>query len=556
MTTPSHPASLREQLAPVASRLRESRARVRPVSQVLVRLQRTDERDLFAATVDQVLQWINRRAGQRLPEEAWQRKSFELGALGAQRTAAVAMQEPRYWAARLDDADRGVPLRTWITEIGIGLSDDGSVLFGSRLTCATRGEDAPFERSVPGFVRGVVTSAPALLDGRPVPRDPVLVQDAAGVDALVDLLEDAQRRHAVIVLALPDDGVDPNRTAIDAAKLRLQTFAAAHVCVLTGPASMLLSRLLGKEFSVFRQAVRLYRPGFQRWRSNPYDHPLTLPERIATWNDEGAQAYASWVASQALAITAHSADREDLLPSFETVQRWASQLQRKAAREAGTSDQELLDLADAEIKRLEAAQQEQKQTYDGLMAAVEQERDEAADAKREALAQLYALRDRVDKLQTQLAAAGTRTPIPADLETFEAWCDSHLSGDVTVMSRAVRGVKQSVYEQPSLLYEALLLLRDFFVPMKRNPSVESKARFEAELQRSKLDNSPVGEATRTHADRYTVRYGGRPRVLDWHLKRGTSREPVRCFRLYYFWDDESQCAVVGWLPSHLDNSLT
>ena len=50
--------------------------------------------------------------------------------------------------------------------------------------------------------------------------------------------------------------------------------------------------------------------------------------------------------------------------------------------------------------------------------------------------------------------------------------------------------------------------------------------------------------------------GGRPRVLDWHLKRGESRERTRCFRLYYFWDDETQCAVVGWLPSHLDNSLT
>jgi hypothetical protein len=555
MSTPQ-PASLREQLAPVASRLREGRARVRPVSQVLVRLQSTGERDLFAATVDQVLQWLNRRAGQRLPEEAWQRQSFELGALGAQRTAAVSMHEPRYWAARLDDADRTVPLRTWITEIGIGLSDDGSVLFGTRLTCATRGDDAPFERSVPGFVRAIVGSAPALLDGQPAPREPLLIHDIAGVEALVELLEDPQRRHAVIVLALPEDSSDPAQTAIDAARVRTQTFAAAHVCVLTGPASFQLSRLVGKEFSVFRQAVRLYRPGFLRWRSNPYDHPLTLLERIATWNDEGPEAYASWVASQALAITTQSADREDLLPSFETVRRWASQAQRKAARESGTSNQELLDLADAEIKRLETAQQEQKQTYDGLLAALEQELEEAREARQEALAQQYALRERIDKMQSQLATAGTRTQIPDNLEPFETWCDDHLSGAVIVVSRALRGVKQSVYEQPSLLYEALLLLRDFFVPMKRSPSADSKAKFEAELQRLKLDNSPVGDATRTHADHYTIRYGGRPRVLDWHMKRGDSRERTRCLRLYYFWDDESQCAVVGWLPSHLDNALS
>jgi hypothetical protein len=555
MTTPQ-PATLREQLAPVASRLRESRARVRPISQVLVSLRPTDQRDLFVATVDQVLQWLNRRAGQRLPDEAWQRQSFELGALGAQRTAAVSLREPRYWAARLDDADRSVPLRTWITEIGVGVSNDGSVLFGTRLTCATRGEDVPFDRSVPGFVRGIVGSAPALLDGRPLQQELTLIRDVAGVEALVDLLEDPQRRHGIIVLALPEGSDDPDQTAIDVARLRQQTFAAAHVCVLGGQASFYLSRLVGKEFSVFRQAVRLYRPGFLRWRSNPYDHPLTLPERIANWNDEGPEAYAAWVASQALAITTQAADREEVLPSFDTVRRWASQAQRKAARESGTSNQELLDLADAEIKRLETVQQEQKQTYDGLLAGLEQELEEARAARQEALAQQYALRERIDKMQARLATAGTRTPIPNDLEEFEFWCEEHLSGAVNVVSRALRGVKQSVYEQPGLLYDALLLLRDFFVPMKRNPSADSRDKFESELQRLKLDNSLVGDATRTHADHYTIRYGGRPRVLDWHLKRGDSRERTRCFRLYYFWDDESQCAVVGWLPSHLDNALT
>lgn len=540
----------------LGERLRGTRARVRPVSQVLVRLQQPTGQDLFEATVDKVLVWINKRAGKRLPDEAWRRQSFELNTLGAQRTAAVALQEPRYWAARLDDADRTVPQRTWITEIGVGLAADGAVLFGSRLTCATRGEDPPFERSVPTFVRNVVSSMPARLDGRLVRQDAEVVSDAAGVESLVDLLEDVDRRHAVIVVALPDDGTDPSEAAIDVSRVHLKTLAAAHVCVLTGPASMVLSRVLGKEFSVFRQAVRLYRPGFRRWRSNPYDHPLALPERIARWNDDGPRAFEGWVTSQALATTAHSADREERLPSFETVRRWASQLQRKAARDEGRSDEELLGLADAEIKRLEGVLQEQKQTYDGLLDAIEVERDEAVGAKQEALALAATLRARVERLQEALASAGTETPIPDDLESFGEWCDSHLSGDVIVMSRARRGAKQSVYEQPSLIYEALLLLRDYFVPMKRSPCAESSERFQAELLRLNLEDSAVGRATQTHAEHYTVRYGGRPHVLDWHLKRGTSREPVHCFRLYYFWDDESQCAVVGWLPSHLSNALS
>ena len=120
----------------------------------------------------------------------------------------------------------------------------------------------------------------------------------------------------------------------------------------------------------------------------------------------------------------------------------------------------------------------------------------------------------------------------------------------------MRGAKASVYEEPSFVYEALLLLRDQFVAMKRSPSSENKARFETECERLKVENSPVGDAIRTHGEHYTVQYGGRPRLMDWHLKRGDSRERTRCFRLYYFWDDETQSIVVGWLPSHLDNSLT
>lgn len=555
MTNPQ-PATLREQLAPLASRLREGRALVRPVSQVLLRLQPTDDRDLFGATADQVLQWLNQRAGQRLPDEAWQRKSFELGAVGAQRTAAVALSSPRYWAARLDDADKDVPQRTWVTEVGVGVQDDGSVLFGARLTCATRGEDVPFVRSVPGFIHGIVRSAPVFLDNRAMPLSPVLLQDAAGIDAMVELLEDPQRRHPVIVLALPEDSRDPAQTAIDAALVRRRTLGAAHLFVLEGPASFHLSDVVGKEFSVFRQAARLYRPGFVRWRSNPYDHPLTLPERIASWNEEGADAYLDWLVSQALAVTAHATDREDRLPAFETVRRVASQALRQAARQAGTSDVQLLDLADKEIKKLEAGLSEQKQTYDGLLTGLEEQLADAHDDLQEALVQQYALRERVEKMSAALAAVGAQTPVPDHLEGFELWCNAHLAGSVTVLSRALRGVKQSVYEQPRLLYEALLVLRDSFVPMKRDPSADRKARFEAELQRLRLENSMVGDATRTHAEHYTVRHGGRPRVLDWHLKRGTSHERTRCFRLYYFWDDETQCAVVGWLPSHLDNALT
>ncbi len=549
-------ATMREQLAPLASRLRENRALIRPVSQVQLRLKPSRDGDLFASTVDYILRWMNNRAGRKLPNEAWQRASFELADIGAQRTAAVAIDDPRYWSARLDDADKTVPMRTWVTEIGVGLAPEGDILFGTRLICATRGEDIPFDRSVPGFVRTVAMGATPFLDDRPMSLEPVFVDDEPGIVALIDLLEDPLRRNPVIVFALPEGSSDPRQTAADALRVRQRTLGAAHVYIVSGDASFELSDQLGRELSVFRQAVRLYRPGFNRWKSDPYAHPLTLPERVRNWEEIGAEAYERWLIWHSLGITAARTDRDDALPGFESVRRMASHLQRQAARTAGSNNSELLDLADRELARLESDLQKQRETYDGLLLASQQELDQAEAARNDAVSHAHALRERISALEAALKAAGSATPIPDDLRELENWARDHLAGSVTLLSRAYRGAKASIYEDPTFAYQALLLLRDHYVPMKRSPSAEAKARFEAECERLKLDNSPVGEATRTHSEQYTVQYGGRSRVLDWHLKRGDSRERTRCFRLYYFWDDETQCAVVGWLPSHLDNSLT
>ena len=405
------PGTLREQLAPIASRLRENRALIRPVSQVQLRLKPSRDGDLFASTVDYILRWMNNRAGRQLPNEAWQRASFELADIGAQRTAAVAISDPRYWSARLDDADKTVPMRTWVTEIGVGLAPDGNVLFGTRLICATRGEDIPFERSVPGFVRTVAMGAKPFLDDRPLSLEPVFIDDEPGIEALIDLLEDPLRRNPTIVFSLPEGSNDPRQTAADAVRVRQRTLGAAHVYIVSGDASFHLTNHLGRELSVYRQAVRLYRPGFSRWKADPYAHPLTLLERIRNWEDVGAEAYERWLIWHTLGLTAARADRDDALPGFEAVRRMASHLQRQAARSAGSTNTELLDLADQELARLEADLQKQRETYDGLLLASQQELDQAEAARNDAVSHAHALRDRIAALEASLKDAGATTPM-------------------------------------------------------------------------------------------------------------------------------------------------
>ena len=60
-------------------------------------------------------------------------------------------------------------------------------------------------------------------------------------------------------------------------------------------------------------------------------------------------------------------------------------------------------------------------------------------------------------------------------------------------------------------------------------------------------------------DDYFVKYptsSNRNCFLEWHLRKGSNKDTRYCLGIYFFWDDDTQQIVVGWLPSHLDNRMT
>lgn len=544
-----------DRMTPIANRLRIGRSVIRPISQVTLKLRAPDDRDRFNSTVDSVLQWINRRAGRRLPDEAWQRRSFELSDIGTQRAAAIALADPKYWAARLDDADKDVPLRTWVTEIGVGVDDAGDVLFGARLVSATRGVDEAFERSIPGFVKAIIGSGLAELDGQQLTRQPRLVDTEEDVEELVLLLEDSSRQADVLVLSLPEGSVDPMAASASAQKIHDATLGAAHVFVLTGPGSFMLTRTVGRDLSVFHAGVRTYRPGFRAWIDQPTSHPLSLQHRITEWNEEGPAAYERWIVNQLLASSVHGMDREDRLPAFNTVRQLYALAERNKVKTSGGSDAELIRLFEQDNEQLRRELKEQKELHDGLLAAGDAEREAAVQDANAARSQALERMHRIRVLTGRLDALNGRaeTPIPCNLDNFEEWCREHLVGTVELANRAFQGVRKSEFHDPSFIYRTLLLLRDSYVPMRLEGTPESRDAYQHALAGLQLEDSATGEATKYASETYSVQYGGSRRALDRHLKGSDSRDRKYGFRLYFFWDDEGQVVVVGWLPSHLDN---
>lgn len=560
-TKPCSQAPFAEALKPLAAELRQQRPKIRPVSQIALTLTNGKQSDIFGRARRECLQWLANRAGRSLPQSAWNGESFDLEEVGAQRVGAVGIESPRYWAARLDDADKEVAQRTWVTEIGIGQTHDQSVLFGARLICVTRGDDEPYERTVPGFVRPIVDAVGAELDGRKVEQDPWLISSENDVDALVALLLLPSREADVIVFALPEGSVNTGMTAASAQEVHRATLGAAHVAILTGPASFHLTDRVGREFSVFRQGVRTYVAGFNPDQDQPFRHPLGLPERIANWSEGGATGYSRMLVSHALARTVARPDREDRLPSYATVRRIAAKQHLDQAQAQGSSEGKLLAMAMAESDELRAELDELKKNNDQLLQTADEERDQAQQEAQQARARATALIYRVQALEAQLAERSNEPPeipIPDDLEEFDAWCQHYLTGHVELHNRAYKGAKRSQYQNPKLLYQALLLLRNFYVPMRREPSEIAKQAYDNECKRLGLEESGTITDNRLgeQGETYIVNYDGRRRVLERHLKHGTSREPRHCFRLYFFWDEDSDQVVVGWLPSHLDTRQT
>ena len=546
--------NLREQLKPIAAQIKKTQADIRPVSQVTVKLMPLPNRNRMKETVQAALRWINHRAGRPLPPEAWDMKSFEMTEIGSQRTAAAYLPEQRYWSARIDDADKDLAQRTWITEIGVAEDDDGSVLFGARLTCTTRGGYAPFERSIPGFVHSVLTSGPAELDGIPILGRPVLLSNEDDIDHLVALIENPDRCADVILFSLPSRSNNPNETAADANEFHRSVRGLAHTFVVTADASFKLTKKLGKEFSVFHQSVRIYHPKFNHEKSDPYDHPLITAARIANWGGQGAKSFVTWLINQTIQSSAFSPSREERLPSFNTIRRMATQAAREQLKESGASDTELLSMYEEDNNLLRREIAEQKEEHETLLELAEQERDAAIQEAAAAKARLLDLRNRIRQLEKQQPAP-IEPPIPQNFENFADWAKQYLSS-VEIHPRALQTIKRTDFADAPLAYRALLLLDRYYVPMRIEGGATRKTAFDNALAELRLTESKTGVGPDIDPGLYTVVYGNGRRALDRHLQGSNSRLRQHAFRVYFFWDEEAQTVVVGEMPEHLDNRMS
>ncbi|MBX3730401.1 MAG: hypothetical protein KF858_14575 [Candidatus Sumerlaeia bacterium] len=392
--------------------------------------------------------------------------------------------------------------------------------------------NARFPEQVAEFLRkvGLATApGPAVrLEHSGAPVGAVLeLRKSRDLDLFERLLAHPRRRMPILLVSETDPHT--NSLLVDPASLAVTAADALLSVTITYELAYELSDRIGKVWSCYMGAVRVYQPGADLLRGDPWDHPLHLPARLSP--DMPARA-------------AEEARRKS--GEWE-MDWWMLDFLEDASASRRTPIPVPPPAPPTPEEPVEETQHEPE--VEGLLLRVSRLEGE-----------LERMRALVRRLGAAVRSEGNQVPIPGSLLEVQEWVEEHYGGRLVLLPRALRGARESVYRDPPLVYKCLQFLateyRDARVGEESTQEApqESIRRLGVELTRS-ISPSRAGQ----EGDTYFVHWPtskDRRWFLEWHLKKGTSHDPRESLRIYFFWDAQREQVVVGWMTSHLENRFS
>ncbi|MBS1821890.1 MAG: hypothetical protein JST61_07940 [Acidobacteria bacterium] len=396
------------------------------------------------------------------------------------------------------------------------------------------------EPHVPGVIRQIANT-PGLWSGHYKLVDhPYRIGDNHRAEILIRALLDPSRKVPIIALSVPEGSDNEATPLLDAGVLARACTGLAIVVILTPENSWELTEQFGKQLSVYNGAARVYLPGFTE-DANPFGgHELILPHGFENPDTaKRALTRLRWIAA------AGSVRRTQLgvdLFAFSAVK--AQELQRRqiALQNSGATTQERLEAANARSVFLES-QLKESEKYVEQFSDLHQEAEDRAET---AEAQVRAYAFRIQQLQDELKSSGVepdaQIALPDRWEDFANWCDVNLAGRVALSPQARRTIKDARFDDVGLAARSLIWLANNYREAK--VSGGDGAMRDVIIEKGVL-NAHCGN------DCYQMDWQGKRRAVEWHIKNGgNTRDPARCLRIYYFWDEFSMQVVVSYMPTH------
>lgn len=540
-----------------------------------------------------VLEWLQDGMERKLPRKALRHRSFALsGNESACRAARIRDGRKDRWAAQFERNPAAG--QATVVEVIVGHHEGRLPVVGIEVVDRSVVPADSIGEYPAELLAAMAQRVPLLQQGRALSHWPVAVDSAETMQAFHRMLVDPRRETPFAVVSVPPEVDDPQALRSRWRALARALTGLAIVWSLPPAMTYRLSDLVGKPLSVFLGAWRFYRPGFDH-RASKSDHPLFLKNRM---DDERGVAE---IRRQFLLMAAEERMRAgagSALPfDYRTVMREAGEAARgpgrlisflgsltrrpaqrveyspappggsaaagrlltdrapdqsgpapaavrepaaRAARRTARSEVPLLR------RKLRAATEKARtrsSRYERVKqraAAAERERDEA--------------RRRAEQLAGLVRSLGgnpdAETPFPTMWPEFAPWCEENLAGRLVLAAPAGRELAGAEFEDVGLAARCLnWLALDYRDARLQGGDPRLHGRIEDIADG--VFNLPCG------GDSFECSWEGRRHRVEWHIKRGANtRNPRRCLRIYYFWDEETRQVVVASMPAHRRSALT
>lgn len=495
------------------------------------------------AAREQVLSWASSQVGGVLPVPANEGQSFEYLRGGRTCFGTSFNDDARsLWALRVDRPDANIAQRTWTTEVVVGYGQSSATtLFSLRLLVSSPETGLKVQPAVPGLVRKIAETCGLQQNGAAVTAVPhVIGSDRDAIDLAAELCIPV-RRLPYLVCSVADGETEPR---VDVRLLAKATMGLARVVVIPSKYTWALTEQFGKRRSVFNGAIRAYMPGFSN-DANPFAHKLFLVDQTREGIDSRSTLTAArWIAANESIRRTRLGD--DVI-AFSVVRELSLDIRRKELERSNSSAELQLDAAREQIEALKHDVKRFKDEADQWLADYEQAEEEAQNYQQ----QLRGSQLHIQHLLAQLKNRGddpdAELDLPSGWSEFGDWCDESLSGRVMLSSRARREIKSASFEEPKAAAQCLLWLANDYRDSRISGSGDDLRK-------------PISDGVhndRCGADSFDFDWNGRRLPVEWHIKNGgNTRDPRRCLRIYYIWDEEAQVVVIASMPGHIRTGAT
>ncbi|MFH1133065.1 MAG: hypothetical protein V1735_01095 [Nanoarchaeota archaeon] len=480
-----------------------------------------------AADLDQLVEvaseWVGRAFSRVSLENFPQGMELNEGDL-ALRTLRAEDGGARYFGMRLEHGDGQRRDFRWQTTLAAVHDGDQQLVDIELATGWKSGMMLPVRIDItrPMLVPKLIDRLGAQYDYELMTRARV-VRDQ-GTKEFIDMVCD-RRRKLPIVMVSAEGFTD--KPIVDADRIAYKLAGIAHVFVAENRwPSFQITQRLGPNLTCYDGAVRLYWPIGDL--SEKVFHPL--------WK------------------------REDIMPSTFADYLLTTIAQFSIGRQS--------DISFDRVRRASASQRlgqlRADKDYEGLATAYALENDNLKGEVGELNALLAAQGDelmtarlKAEALQAALDRKQGPSPVPCAIPEFATvddvaayFTEQYAERGVVLAPRVRRAMAQSVFQNPKMVFDALVWLAHFYVPSKRGEMSVDLG--ESIRQLPGLDYVPFQAEADIHCYHgdYHVPWGGRQQVLHEHIGHGTSRRPEETFRMGFFFDPESRQVVIGYFGQH------